>query len=645
MSHRNFIKKIVCLLAVVILLYECNKGKLNQPALGVLNQSQLANKTGVEGLLIGAYALLDGQSYDNQPGGIGNWASAASNWIYGSICGSEAHPGSYFNDPANSALIPIETFNIGSASTNFYLDIKWIAVYAGVNRANLVLNTMRLAKDLSPSDTVEIRAEALFLRAFFHFEAKKMWNRIPFIDENVTYDAGNYHVANDTSWGLIENDFRYAADNLPQSQGGAVGRANKYAAEAFLAKVYMFEHKYAEAKPLLQDLITNGMTAGGIPYALGNYEYNFNPDFKNGSESVFSVQSSVDDGASGQNGNPGDVLNFPMGGPGVCCGFYQPTQWLVNHFKTDPVTGLPDLYHFNDVDLKSDIGYGADSIFIPDTGTLDPRLDWSAGRRGVPYLDWGPHPGQLWIRDANFSFGPYDPKKNTFYKSQISRVTDQSAWTTGLTADNVNLIRFADILLWAAEVEVEIGSLDQAQIYVNKVRSRAADSTGWVTNNDNLAYAKAVTNSQAEFNVIDDPAYTGINPFDWVVRQDLNQTWVAIKVNQDGSKVWNPYSPPNYKIGLYTIPWTNRDSALKAIRYERVLELAMEGHRFFDLVRWGIADQEINTYLPKESNICQYFNGVSFTKGVNEYFAIPLNEINLSAGADGKKMMVQNPGY
>ena len=101
----------------------------------------------------------------------------------------------------------------------------------------------------------------------------------------------------------------------------------------------------------------------------------------------------------------------------------------------------------------------------------------------------------------------------------------------------------------------------------------------------------------------------------------------------------------NYHIGLYNSPWPDDDHARKAIRYERVLELAMEGHRFFDLVRWGIADQEINTYLPHESILRQYLNEAAFTPVTNNYFPIPQSQIDLSRGANGVAMMTQNPGY
>jgi hypothetical protein len=395
-------------------------------------------------------------------------------------------------------------------------------------------------------------------------------------------------------WPAIENDFKFAIANLPPTQLQAIGRANKYAAEAFLAKVYMFQHKYADAQTLLQDLIMNGVNSGGKKYDLKNYADNFNPATQNSEETVFSTQSSVNDGSvtayNWGNGNGGDVLNFPLGGPGGgCCGFFQPSQYLVNHFKTDAVTGLPDLDNFNAVDVKNDTGLLSSDPFTPYSGTLDPRLDWTVGRRGIPFLDWGNHPGNDWIRDQNFG-GPYSPIKNVYYKAQEGHLTDLSFWTKGITANNVNLIRYADVLLWAAEVEVEIGDPNKAKDYVNQVRRRAADSSGWVKKPDGTPAA-------------------------------------------------------NYKVGLYSNSWTDKTFARKAVRYERMLELAMEGHRFFDLVRWGIADTEIHTYLKKEKNLRTYLNDKLFTKNINEYFPIPQTQIDLSAGADGVPKMKQNPGY
>ncbi len=563
-----------------LVIYACSKKYLDKRALGELDEAALANKKGVEGLLIGAYSLLDGIG-----GNKSGFGSAGSNWIYGSICGSEAYIGSFQNDRGNTSIAAFERFT--ATATNENLASKWGTLYDGIQRANDVLRIMKKAKDISEADQKRIAAEAKFLRAHYHFEAKKMWNKVPYIDESISYTAGNYRVGNDKDiWPDIENDLKYAVDSLPPTSDRGVGRAIKYTAMALLAKAYIFQKKFAEAKPLLEAIISSGK------YQLVNYHNNFNPETKNSSESVFSVQMSVNDGAAGLNGNYGDLSNFPGTGmfgsqPGACCGTFQPSQYLVNHFKTDAITGLPDLDNFNVVNVKYDSALKSTDPFTPYTGTLDSRLDWTVGRRGIPYLDWGNHPGNDWIIDQNYG-GPYSPKKNVYYKSQETHLTDAEFWGNVTTANNVNLIRYADVLLWAAEVEVEIGSLEKAKDYVNEVRRRAADPSGWVKKADGTPAA-------------------------------------------------------NYKVGEYTNAWTDKSFALKAVRYERMLELAMEGHRFFDLVRWGIADTEINAYIQKEKQMRTYLNSVVFKKNCNEYFAIPQTQIDLSAGSDGVRKMKQNP--
>ena len=149
------------------------------------------------------------------------FSSGASNWIYGSVCGSEAYKGSKVDD--QPLITEIETFQ-ATAATSGPLDDKWKALYAGIARANAVLRVMRQAKDMTPADTTEVRAEAVFLRAWYHFEAVKIWNKVPFVDETVTYDAGNYYLNNDTLiWPAIENDLIYAMNNLPPTQN-AVGQ-------------------------------------------------------------------------------------------------------------------------------------------------------------------------------------------------------------------------------------------------------------------------------------------------------------------------------------------------------------------------------------------------------------------------------------
>ena len=97
-------------------------------------------------------------------------------------------------------------------------------------------------------------------------------------------------------------------------------------------------------------------------------------------------------------------------------------------------------------------------------------------------------------------------------------------------------------------------------------------------------------------------------------------------------------------ISTYDAAWTDKVAARKAVRFEERLEFAMEGSRFFDLVRWGIAEPTLNTYVAKEKNRRTFLNGAVFVKNKNEYYPIPQQEIINSAVA-GQAVLKQNQGY
>ena len=588
---------MICLMAT----YSCEKNFLDKASIGTVNEATLATKTGVQGLLIGAYSLLDG--WDGIGAKAYSFYTGVSNWIYGGVAADDAHFGTFGNIPAGEIF---ETYNYDATSQA--LTAKWGVLYAGVQRSNDVLRVLAQvpAGSLSDEEAKQIKAEAIFLRAVYHFEAAKMWRNVPYLDETVTFSNGNYKVPNSTPiWPKIEEDFQFAAANL-SATNAQIGRANSWAAKAFLAKVYMFEHKFTEAKSLLDDIIANGVTPSGKKYALVNFADNFNPSKQNNAESVFSVQSSVEDGSGGQNGNAGDILNMPLIGLAASGGTYQPSFSLVNSYKTDPITGLPLIDSYNSSDVKNDQNLLSTDPFIPYSGTLDPRLDWTVARRDIPLMDHGLF-GRYWILFQNIG-GPYVDKKSFYYKADEASTTGSHDGWALATANNYNMIRFADVLLWAAEVEVEIGSLSKAEVYVNQVRSRAADPAGWV------------------------------------------KTYID---NSDPSKGYTNIPAANYKIGLYTgqFELRGKDFSREAIRFERKLELAMEGHRFFDLQRYdngtGYMISALNAYISHETTIAgfNYVNrqGVTF-KEKNELYPIPQAEIDLSV-KDGTSLLIQNPGY
>ena len=154
---------------------------------------------------------------------------------------------------------------------------------------------------------------------------------------------------------------------------------------------------------------------------------------------------------------------------------------------------------------------------------------------------------------------------------------------------NWDIIRYADVLLWKAEALIELGREDEALPIINKIRQRAKNS----------AYVK-----------------------DWT-----DKTKNAAK----------------YVIGLYedgvNCDWT-QDYARKALRHERKLEFAMEGDRFFDLVRWGVAAEVMNEYFKAERAHRPYMGEALFTHGKDEYLPIPSAQIELSRGS-----YKQNPYY
>ena len=584
---------ILSSLAIIVVVAACSKKFLEKPPLGTLSPEIMATEKGVQGLLIGAYSLVDGEG---TPGD--GFASGASNWILGGVTSDDAYKGSDPTDVGEAA--PMEKWTSLTA-TNTAIPQKWKVLYAGAQRCNGVLQTMAIAPDVTPDKATLIEAQVRFLRGFYHFELKKVFNNIAYADETLTLDNTDNTV---DAWPKIEADLQFAVANLPDSWPGEPGRANVWAAKAMLAKVYMFEKKFTDAYTLLTDVIANGKTAGGTPYALNNNFYsNFNPAQKNSAESVFAAQTSVQDNSSvdwggDPNGNYGDILNFPYtGGPGACCGFYNPSQDLANAFKTDATTGLPLIFPAETYQNAPNVSAESGTAY---SGTLDPRIDWTMGRPGIPYLDWGIHPGLNWIRNPQ-NDGNKSPIKNVYAASQKDAYTDVGSayWgPTELVANNVNIIRFADVILWAAECEIEANQLPQAMAHVNQIRSRMMD-----------------------------------HPEAWV----KTGAYDAAKAQFAGTDA------ATYKIGLYT-SFPSQDYARTAVRFERRLELAMEGQRFFDLVRWGIAEPTINTFIAREKAARPLKADAHFTANKNEYMPIPQSEID-NLNADGVVRLHQNQGY
>jgi len=575
---------------LMIMLYACEEDFLEALPTASASDAILANEKGVNGLLIGAYAAIDGQTRGTNGA---SWAGSVSNWVWGDVASDDASKGGYDIADQNP-IVPIETYQVDPS--NSYLNNKWWVNYDGISRANDVLQVMALCNPpLSEEKQTSIKAQVLFIRGFIHFELKRVFNNIPYITE----DVNPITVPNNVdAWPMIEADLKFAVANLPTSQA-EVGRATKYAAEAVLARVYMFQKKWDEAKVVLDDIIASGKYS-----LMTNFNDNFLAATRNNKESVFEIQYSVNDGPSGSaNGGWGDALNFPIDvdGTGTCSGFHVPTQNLVNAFQVD-ATGLP-LLDGPVPNFKNDMGILSSTFWVQDTvNPVDPRLDFTVARRGIPFLDWGIFRGSAWISDQLFA-GPYLGKKGMFLKKDKKTLSTTTGWATGVNTNSYRAIRYAHVLLWRAEVAAESSTPDfaYATTLINMVRTRA--------DNQKL----------------------------------MGRCRTFILMSQTDLVVDNSVLAANYMVNPYPTTFANLDYARKAIRMEMRLEFAMQGFRHFDLVRWGIAAPTINAYLNQDRAFRTLFGGVTpavFTEGQDEYWPLPQIQVDLQPG-----ILTQNLGY
>ena len=275
-----------------------------------------------------------------------------------------------------------------------------------------------------------------------------------------------------------------------------------------------------------------------------------------------------------------------MTGPGCPWqgdGFFLPSQDLINAYQTDE-NGLPLFDYqsrrdYGTVEFDADGNYHLANV----DGNVDPRLDFVTGRPTITYKTYKERPCGLWVRNSD-TYGYNNTKR--FWLSPESPDAQQG-WPWGASSLNWQLIRYADLLLYKAEALIEIGGngLEDARQLINRVRSRAMNSN-------------------------------------------------YVKDFYDPSK-----DAAHYKIGLYPAAGWTQDYARKALRTEMRLEKAMEGERFYDLVRWGIAKETMNNYFAAERDNRLYYQSASFETG-EEYFAIPTAQYNFSGGK-----YVQNPGY
>ncbi|WPR73330.1 RagB/SusD family nutrient uptake outer membrane protein [Algoriphagus sp. NG3] len=566
----------ISVFSILFLLQGCSDEFLDEKPYGAINRTLLNNEKGVNSLLIAAYAMLDGYAEGENPSGAQGEASVM-NWIWGDVPSDDMHRGDQTG--GWNQINDVERYEV--RSDNEWLNGAWGVNYEAISRANDALLALYESEDIPESRYKQLEAEAKFLRAWFHFQLRMVFERIPYIEEGV--DATQ--IKNDVEvWDKIEADLHFAIENL-NPEPNDIGRASMWAAMAFKARVHLFQHEYTEAKPLLDDIIIGG------PFELEPHFYNnFDEEKQNNGESIFEIQYSVNDGAGVANSGIDHQALYPRGPDvGLCCAYSAPSFDLFNAFKVNE-NGLPLLDSFQDQLLVEDYGILTTESFSPTDHLLDPRVDWTIGRRGIPFLDWGPMSGSDWMLDQ-LNMGPFVNKKIMWYKRNRGIIsTTATYWASGVNGNNFRVLRLGHVLLWRAEVAVEENDLSTALSLVNLIRNRAADDIvmGRVLN------ASFGSNDQIQ----------------------INETQPAA----------------NYKLEPYP-SFPSQEYARKAVRHEIRIEFALEGMRFFDLRRWGIADETLNSYLASELNggRLPWLNGAKYGPE-NDYWPLPQVQLDLQPG-------------
>ena len=558
-------------------LISCKK-VLDEPAQGVVSSEDLRTPENIDKMVIAAYSALGNDHYTSP---------YSSMWPYGSVRGGDTYKGG--DGPGDlSEFHLFETFSLNRVD-NPLLDQVWFRLFVGIGRANDALRRVNEISDADYPKKAERQAELRFLRGHFYFLAKILFKYVPYLDENMEKTAyntiSNRALSDAELWAKITDDFRLAANALPENQA-ELGRVSKFAAKAYLAKVLLYQayeqgedHQVTSINaPKLEEVnaLADEIIASGKYSLAADYANNFLASTQNGAESIFAIQYSKDDGTPKGRLDYGHALNYPMNQEYGCCGFNVPSHDLINAYKTDQ-NGLPQFTTYNNTDVAATLDFKS--------STFDPRLDHTVAKPGAPYKY-----KSNFIYQRSWSRAPaiYD----AFASMKEAVLPDDPSFQKVPpfigSSKNWEIIRYADVLLWKAEALIELNRSLEAVPLINQIRARANSS-----------------------------------------RNLLKMA--------DGSSISN-YNVQPYQPGVNS-NWTQA-YAREALRFERRLEFATEGYHFFDLVRWGIAEQTMNAYFAREKQRVAHLNDARFTKGRDEYFPIPLNQINFSSG-----LYKQNNGW
>ena len=573
MKTNKFILPL-CLMGILTVSTGCSGFLEDQTPQATLTQDEVKDAKYIDNVLVSAYAGLLS---------IEDMNSSFSLWNFDTRSDDNFVGGADFND--GPEFHKMEK-GVGIMTTDWPYASIWTRLYKYLSRISLSLDMLAEA-DQSNNIIQERTAEMLFLRAYGHFQLKRLFKNIPFVNKpNLTEDdylnLTNTEYTNDEAWQQIINDLEAAYKVLPLTQAEK-GRPTKAACAAFLAKVYLYKayhqddantHSITSINPdELRKVLEYTEPSLYTGYDLeADMHNNFRPEeqYENGKESLWAIQYSKNDGTTWGNLNFSNRLIVPcvQGVLDAGCDFYKPSHNLVDAYRTN-ADGLPMLDNFYE-----------DDYTVGSAETVDPRLFVTVGISGTPYMfneKYMISDSKNWGR-GNGEYG--------YFVSLKQNVDPDLLGTYLINADNqlassMNRIvfRYADVLLMRAEALIQLGNTAEGIALINnKVRERA----------QNMKNSSVVANYATKYNV-------------------------------------------HFNVGFYEGTYS-KDEAMKILKMERRLELAMESERFFDLVRWGDAATVINKFYNEESKRLSFLTGSYFTSNKNEYLPIPNEQISASNG-------------
>lgn len=504
-----------------------------------------------------------------------------SNWVYGSVRSDDAYKGGGGTGDVGE-IDALEHYNLTTPTIGAFVTRTWQNLFKSISRANVALRAVNTLTEANYPNKKVRMAELRFLRAHSYFTMKLLYKNIPIFDETATEEdilKTSNDLKNEDSWNKIAADFQYAIDNLPVSQP-ELARANKAAAQAYLAKLRLYQaYEQDNNHKVININKTRLQEVVALTQAvISSGKYRLSSDI---------AENFLPETENG----PESIfaIQFTVN-DGTTAGRISYEDGL-NYPHGAPQYGCCGFHapsqnlvnaHTTDANGLPNFDTFNDKNADLSTQTVDPRLDHTVGIDGHPYKYDNTKPfSNSWVRDPGV-YGNF----HTMRFQQLA--TSGSYFKLGPfmgTAKNYDILRYDDVLLMQAEAYIQLGQQVSALPLINQIRERAAASTGRLKKADGTFASK-------------------------------------------------------YNVKSYSATGWTQEFAFKALQWERRLEFATEGPRFFDLVRWGIAEPTLNGYIAKEKVRRTFLATAKFTAGRDEYLPIPQAEITFTNG-----LYKQNPGF